>query len=92
MVLIPVRYLQHSAKRQRSQHCQRQFSQTGCDSNLLTIMSPAGPSIEICQLRVQVSNCDAGTQLAKRSLEDTELPASGLGSPRRKRKLEAALS
>ena len=70
----------------------RNCSQMGCESRLLTIMSPAGQSMETCQLRVQVSSCDAGKQLAKRILGDTVLPTAGISSPHKKRKLEAALS
>ena len=69
------------------------FPQMGCDSNVFIIISHVGQSMKICQLPVQVSSCDAGKQLPKRSLGDMALPAARIGaSPHKKRKLEAALS
>ena len=69
------------------------FPQMGCDGNVLMIMSHVGQLMKIRQLPVQVSSCDAGKQLAERSLGDMALPAARLGSsPHKKRKLEAALS
>ena len=52
-----------------------------------------GQSMKARQLPVQISSCDAGKQLVKRSVGDTALPAARIGSsPHKKRKLEAALS
>ena len=65
----------------------------GCGGNVLIIMSHVGQSMKARQLPVQISSCDAGKQLMKRSLGDTALPAVRTGpSPHKRRKLEAALS
>ena len=69
------------------------FPQMGCDGDMLMIMSHVGQLMKIRQLPVQVSSCDAGKQLAKRSLGDMALPAASIGSsPHKRRKLEAAPS
>ena len=69
------------------------YPQMGYHGDVLIIMPHVEQSMRIRQLPVQVSSCEAGKQLAKRSLGHTALPAARIGSsPHRKRKLEAALS